>query len=75
MRERKEISKEETVMIECIEISQKDVARRAHDLYVQRGSGPGKDVEDWVRAEKELSTEVIVGPTRAMAAQAGRNLN
>jgi hypothetical protein len=75
MRERKEISKEETVMIECIQISQKDVAHRAHELYVQRGSGPGKDVEDWVRAEKELGTEVIVGPMRAMAARSGRNLN
>ena len=75
MRERKEVSKEETVMIECIEISPKDVAHRAHDLYIQRGGGPGKDVEDWVTAEKELSTEVIVGPVRAMAAQVGRDLN
>ena len=75
MRERKEMSKQETVMIECIAISKEDVAHRAHQLYVQRGSGPGKDVEDWVRAEKELSTEVIAGPIRAMAAQVGRNLN
>ena len=75
MRERKEISKEETVMIKCIEISKEDVAHRAHELYVQRGSGPGKDVEDWVRAENELSSEVISGPIRTTAAQAGRNLN
>lgn len=75
MRERKEIPKQETVIIECIAISKEDVAQRAHDLYVQRGGGPGKDIEDWVTAEKELSTEVIVGPIRAMVAQVGRNLN
>lgn len=55
MRERQEIFKEETVTIECIETTKEDVANRAHELYVQRGSGHGKDVEDWVRAEKELS--------------------
>jgi hypothetical protein len=47
-------------MIENIEITKQDVANRAHELYVQRGSGPGKDVEDWVRAEDELSSEVFV---------------
>jgi hypothetical protein len=70
MRERQEISKQETVMIERIETSKEDVANRAHELYVQRGGGHGKDVEDWVRAEREL-----VGPTRTTTAQAGRNLN
>jgi hypothetical protein len=75
MRERKGISKQETVMIECIGISKEDVAHRAHELYIERGGGPGKDVEDWARAEKELSGEVIVGPIRSMAARVGRNLN
>ena len=73
MKERKEISKQETVMIQCIAISKEDVAHRAHELYIQRGGRPGKDVEDWVKAEKELSTEVIVEPIRAMAARVGRN--
>jgi hypothetical protein len=73
VKERKEISKQETVMIECIAISKEDVAHRAHELYIQRGGRTGKDVEDWVKAEKELSTEVIVEPIRAMAARVGRN--
>jgi len=34
-----------------------EIARRAHELYLQRGGEHGKDVEDWVRAEKELSDE------------------
>jgi hypothetical protein len=75
MKERKEIFKQETVIIECIAISKEDVAHRAQELYIQRGSGPGKDVEDWVRAEKELSTQLIVRPIRAMAAPVGHNLN
>ena len=50
------------------ERSGEEIARRAHELYVQRGGEPGKDVEDWVRAEKELSSEIAVGPVKTKAA-------
>ncbi len=33
---------------------QEDIARRAHELYLQRGGEAGKDIEDWLRAEAEL---------------------
>jgi hypothetical protein len=46
-------------MIERKELSQKDVAHRAYELYTQRGCEPGKDIEDWVRAQKELASEVV----------------
>ncbi len=62
-------------MIEHKELSKEDIAHRAHELYVGRGSQPGKDVEDWVRAEKELTVEVGVAPAKTMTAQAGRNQN
>ena len=39
-------------MIERKELSKEDIAHRAYELYMQRGGEPGKDVEDWVRAEK-----------------------
>src|SRR2546425_4191414 len=42
-------------MIGLREPSGEEIARRAHELYLQRGGEHGKDVEDWVRAEKELS--------------------
>jgi Protein of unknown function (DUF2934) len=58
----------EVAMIERKELSQKDVAHRAYELYTQRGCEPGKDIEDWVRAEKELASEVVVGPAKTMAA-------
>jgi hypothetical protein len=31
-----------------------DVARRAYDIYCERGCVDGHDVEDWTRAEEEL---------------------
>jgi DUF2934 family protein len=35
-------------------ISDRDVARRAYDLYLARGCERGHDVEDWLQAEREL---------------------
>jgi hypothetical protein len=63
----------EVAMIKCKEIPKEDIAHRAYELYVQRGADPGKDVEDWVRAEKELSNEVVLGPVRTKGARAGPN--
>jgi hypothetical protein len=33
-----------------------DIARRAYELYLARGCQHGHDLEDWVRAERELRT-------------------
>jgi len=55
-------------MIERKELSKEDIAHRAYQLYITRGCEQGKDVEDWVRAEKELAGEVVVGPSKTMAA-------
>ena len=60
-------------MTEHREISREDIAHRAYELYVQRGEEPGKDVEDWIRAEKELGVQPIVTPEKTMAAHAGQN--
>ena len=30
---------------------------RAYELYVQRGGGDGRDVEDWLIAERELRNQ------------------
>ena len=62
-------------MIEHKELSKKDISYRAYDLYVRRGGQPGKDVEDWVRAEKELTDEVAVAQAKTLTAQAGHNQN
>jgi hypothetical protein len=35
--------------------SHDDVARRAYQLFQARGSEPGRDLEHWLDAERELS--------------------
>jgi DUF2934 family protein len=56
------------------EPSGEDIARRAYELYLQRGGEQGTDVEDWIRAEKELNSEPVAGPAKTKAAQAGRDM-
>jgi Protein of unknown function (DUF2934) len=60
-------------MIVRRELSKEDIAHRAYELYTQRGSEPGKDVEDWVSAEEQLSVEPGFASARARAAQQGQN--
>jgi len=31
------------------------IAKRAYELYLQRGSVPGYELDDWLQAEAELS--------------------
>jgi len=62
----------EVGMIERKELSREDVAHRAYELYTQRGCEPGKDVEDWIRAEEELGTEPNITPAKAKAAPLGQ---
>lgn len=38
--------------------TENDIARRAYDLYLARGREDGHDVEDWLRAERELNGTV-----------------
>ena len=32
------------------------IAERAYELYVNRGREEGRDVDDWLEAERELTT-------------------
>ena len=34
-----------------------DIARRAYEIYLERGGTHGYDIEDWLRAEQELSAK------------------
>jgi len=35
-------------------VADRDIARRAYELYMQRGGEDGHDLEDWLQAEREL---------------------
>lgn len=40
---------------------QEAIAKRAYELYLQRGSVPGYEVEDWLQAEAELTAAAANG--------------
>ena len=44
--------------------SQEEIAQRAYELYLQRGSVPGHETDDWLQAEAELSAEATQGEQR-----------
>jgi hypothetical protein len=31
-----------------------EIARRAYQIYLERGGAPGNELDDWTRAEREL---------------------
>ncbi len=39
------------------QLSREEVAKRAYELWKQRGGSHGNDWEDWLRAERELKGE------------------
>ena len=38
----------------CSDLAYNDIARRAYELYCERGCQDGRDVDDWLQAEREL---------------------
>jgi len=38
------------------------IAKRAYELYLQRGSVPGHELDDWFQAEAELSSAAATDP-------------
>jgi hypothetical protein len=30
------------------------IRQRAYEIYVRRGGAPGRDIDDWIAAEREL---------------------
>ena len=36
---------------------EQEIRNRAYEIYLQRGAQPGYEVEDWLQAERELTTQ------------------
>jgi hypothetical protein len=51
--------------------TQQEIAERAYEIYLERGSQNGRDVEDWLAAEKEFERP-SGSATKTKAAAAGR---
>jgi Protein of unknown function (DUF2934) len=41
--------------------SHEEIRQRAYEIYLERGSLPGKELDDWLQAEREL--ERVTLPT------------
>jgi hypothetical protein len=37
----------------------KDIGRRAYEIYLERGEQPGRELDDWLQAERELEGGVL----------------
>jgi hypothetical protein len=35
------------------------IRRRAYEIYLERGEQPGREMEDWLQAERELERGVL----------------
>jgi hypothetical protein len=42
-----------------------EIRRRAYEIYLERGEQPGRELDDWLQAERELE------PALVLRAQAG----
>lgn len=60
-------------MVERQDGFREGIARRAYEIYVKRGGENGRDVEDWLTAEKEISAKTADVPAKARTAAAGSN--
>jgi hypothetical protein len=36
---------------------EQEIRARAYEIYLRRGAQPGNELEDWLQAERELSTK------------------
>jgi len=39
--------------------SDAEIRRRAYEIYLERGQQPGRDLDDWLQAERELEGGVL----------------
>jgi hypothetical protein len=46
------------------------IRRRAYEIYLERGSEPGRELEDWLQAERELTTDADQSSNRPLAGKA-----
>ena len=41
---------------------EQEIRRRAYEIYLERSEEPGRDLEDWLQAERELTRHEITSP-------------
>jgi Polyketide cyclase / dehydrase and lipid transport/Protein of unknown function (DUF2934) len=51
-----ELAKTELPPVEVPRVTREEIASRAYELYLERGQIPGYEEEDWLEAERQLTT-------------------
>ena len=46
------------------------IRRRAYEIYLERGAEPGRELEDWLQAERELTTDADQSSNRPLTGKA-----
>ena len=44
-----------------------EIAKRAYEIWLNEGAGHGRDLDHWLRAERELAGLPLGGPSKASA--------
>jgi Protein of unknown function (DUF2934) len=44
-----------------------DIRRRAYEIYLERSEQPGRELDDWLEAERELERGMFLNPQRGSA--------
>ena len=44
------------------------IRRRAYEIYLERGEQPGRELDDWLQAERELKRGMLLKPACGPAA-------
>lgn len=51
---KRQISKSPKLQVDITVSLEDQIAKRAHELFVERGSQHGNDLNDWLQAEREI---------------------
>jgi hypothetical protein len=51
------------------------IAEKAYEIFKSRGGTPGRDLDDWLQAEKELARSQKTGTTIPFQVKKNRNSN
>jgi hypothetical protein len=55
------LSSADPLGLPAIDLNPDEIARRAYELYQQRGGTHGDDWNDWFQAEQQLRRSLVVG--------------
>jgi len=55
-----------------VKSSSEQVARRAYELFLARGAGHGRDLDDWLEAERQVIEQAPNGRSKGTGASSRR---